>query len=87
MKTNHEPIILYIRKAISECKEDYVLNDVKQHLHAALSAVQKVGKKRSAMESQSKSFAEEAKKKNDKWMQMLKDGLKIKPMEEPNEQE
>ena len=101
MKTNHENVLVSIRRAISECKEDYVLNDVKKHLMAALSLAQEVGKKRSTRDKQSKQFAEEAKKNhekwqklikdnikidNEKWQKMLKDGLKINT-EEPNDEE
>lgn len=87
MKTNQEPVLLNIRRAIAECKEDYALADVKRHLFAALAAAQQVGKKRTVRESQAQAFAEQAKKKNDEWMQRLKDGLKIKFPEENNEQE
>jgi hypothetical protein len=77
MKKNHDLVRKLILDAIRSCKEDYVLDGVKSHLRNALSAVDKVGDKRVSRDQQAKAFAEEAKKRNEKWMQMLKDGLKF----------
>lgn len=85
MKTNHEEVKNFIKKAILSCKDDYVFDEVKKYLRQALSLTEKVGNKRNVRENQNKYFAEEAKKRNDQWMKMIKDGLKLKDEDDDKE--
>jgi hypothetical protein len=78
MKNNHEEVKNFIKKAISSCKDDYVFAEVKKHLYHALTLVEKVGDKRVGRDNQNKAFQEEAKKRNQQWMEMLKKNLKLK---------
>lgn len=77
MKTNHESIINYIRQAIRSCNEDAALTEVKQYLFAALRKTENVGNKRSTRATQAKFYEEQAKKRNEQWMDMLKKGLQL----------
>lgn len=77
MKTNHDKIALLIRQAIAACREDSVFESIKLTLIKALHQTEAIGSKRNRRESQTKAFAEEAKRKNDEWMRMLRDGLKL----------
>lgn len=86
MRTNHESVLAYIRRAIAECREDSALADARRYLHGAMEAVERVGKKRSSRESQAQSFRDAATKKNEDWIKRLKDGLKVNP-EDSNDKE
>jgi FKBP-type peptidyl-prolyl cis-trans isomerase len=85
MKYNQEEIILHIDRAIKACKEDYVFSEVKTLLLRALRLTESVKQKRNARENQSKNYAEQAKKNNEKWMEMLKNGLKYKELQKESE--
>lgn len=87
MKTNHEGVANHIRQALHGCKEDAALEEVRRYLGAALRATESVSKKRQNRDKQSKYFAEEAKKKNDQWMEMLKNNLKLQMPEEIDDEQ
>lgn len=75
MKINHESVINHILNAIKFCNEDSVLVPAKAKLYEALQIVENVGKKRNIREDQAAFFAEQAKKKQEQWLEMIKKGM------------
>lgn len=75
MKSSHELVVNYISKAISSCGDDEVLVKVKKHLIQALNVIQNHTEKKIKNQEATKKYIEEAKKKNDIWMDSLKKGL------------
>lgn len=82
MKKNHEKLKAYISQAIQYCKEDYVFANIKRRLLSCLREVEAVEKKRINRNEQSLRYEEEAKKNNEKWMEMLKSGLRKEQYDE-----
>jgi hypothetical protein len=77
MKNNHEAVLANIRSAIAACKEDAALHEVKRQLFAALNLAENVDKKRSARGARFNYYAEEAKKKNAQWMEMIRKNINL----------
>lgn len=72
----HELVIKYIRQAIQNCGEGNALAEVKRHLVHTLRMAEKAEDKKNKRDTQARFYAEEAKKRNERWMEMIKENLK-----------
>lgn len=80
-----EEIASHVYRAISACEEDSDFSNVKQGLFAVLNLLSKNADKKNSKVSAMQSYIEEAKKKNQKWMDLIKSNLKIQLPEVPEE--
>lgn len=87
MKKSHIRTQQLIQQAIQSCGSEFALEDTKLYLIRALNSISKVGKKRANRETAASRFAEEAKRQNEKWWNMIVEGAKkaAEQLENPNQ--